>query len=135
LPLPLVEPSERELARIMAKKAKGARGVKDCRWVTVDLSDKTPFAAVNVWLDPKAGYEGVHRVTTSIESKVKDVLPDSRVCIRTEPAGDDMEVIRKLVKDVAESGAIISTSSLYKPNQTNLDRRGESLDRKQSRHC
>ncbi len=103
MPLPLVEPSQRDLAHIVGKKVKGVRGVKNLRWVTIDVSGKRPFVAVNVWLDQKSSYEEVHRVTTLIEGKVKDVLPDSRVYIRTEPEGDDMESIWKLVKDVADS--------------------------------
>lgn len=103
MPLPLVERSDDELERMIRRKVKGVSGVKSCRWVTVDTAGRRPTVVVNVWLDPSADYVETHRVTSKVEAEVKEVLQDSQVYIRTEPAGDDKDAIWSLVKATAES--------------------------------
>lgn len=103
MPIPIVERSEHELARIITRRVRDAQGVQSCRWVRVDMTGKKPIVTVLVWLAPQTGSEGSHKVSLEIERQVKDVIPNSRVLIRTEPMGEDRDVIWKLVKDTADS--------------------------------
>jgi divalent metal cation (Fe/Co/Zn/Cd) transporter len=103
MPIPFFERSSSELSRMIERKVRGIRNVRDVRRVRVDLTGKKPVIVVGVWLDSKSTYEDTHRTALTIENEVKDILPNSRVFIRTEPAGSDRDHIWRLVKEIAES--------------------------------
>ncbi len=88
---------------MIERKVRDVKNVQSVRRVRVDLTGKKPVVVVGVWLDSKSNYEETHRTALTIENEVKDILPDSRVLIRSEPAGSDRDHIWKLVKEVAES--------------------------------
>jgi divalent metal cation (Fe/Co/Zn/Cd) transporter len=87
---------------MIERKIRDVKNVQSVRRVRVDLTGKKPVVAVIVWLG-KSDYEETHRTALTIENEVKDIVPNSRVLIRTEPAGSDRDHIWKLVKEVAET--------------------------------
>ncbi|HVP23898.1 MAG TPA: cation transporter dimerization domain-containing protein [Conexivisphaerales archaeon] len=103
MPIPFFERSSSELSGMIERKVRELKNVLSVRRVRVDLTGKKPVVVVVVWLDQKSDYEETHRTATRIEHVVKEILPNSRVFIRTEPAGSDRDHIWKLVKEVAET--------------------------------
>ncbi len=103
MPIPFFERSSAELGRMIERKVRDIKYVQSVRRVRVDLTGKKPVVVVVVWLDAKSNYEDTHRTALTIENEVKDILPNSRVLIRTEPPGSDRDHIWKLVKEVAET--------------------------------
>jgi divalent metal cation (Fe/Co/Zn/Cd) transporter len=103
MPIPFFERSSSELSRMIERKIRDVKNVTSVRGVRVDLTGKKPVVVVIVWLDSKSNYEETHRTALTIENEVKDILPNSRVFIRTEPAGSDRDHIWKLVKEVSET--------------------------------
>ncbi|MGA2574379.1 MAG: cation transporter dimerization domain-containing protein [Candidatus Methanomethylicaceae archaeon] len=84
-------------------KVSSVANVQSVRSVRVDLTGKKPVVVVMIWLEPKSSNEDAHMVALNIESEVKEILPNSRVFIRTEPEGKDRDQLWKLVKDVSDS--------------------------------
>jgi divalent metal cation (Fe/Co/Zn/Cd) transporter len=103
MPIPFFERSQSEVSRMIERKVRYVSNVLSVRRVKVDLTGKKPVVTVVVWLDSKSTYEETHKVALKIENEVKDILPNSRVFIRTEPAGSDRDHIWKLVKEIAET--------------------------------
>lgn len=103
MPIPLVERSQRELSRIIEMKVNSIGNVQSVRSVRVDMTGKKPVVMVIIWLEPKSSNEDAHKVALNIEAEVKDILPNSRVFIRTEPAGSDRDHLWKLVKEISDS--------------------------------
>lgn len=103
LPIPFLERSRTELENTIEKKIRDVMNVRSVRRVSVDLTGKKPVVVVIVWVDAKLGYEEIHKVGLGIETRVKEVLPNSRISIRTEPTGKDRDQIWKLVRETAET--------------------------------
>jgi divalent metal cation (Fe/Co/Zn/Cd) transporter len=103
MPIPFFERSQSELSRMIERKVRLIRNVQSVRRVRVDMTGKKPVVVVVVWIDSKSSYEDTHKVALKIENEVKDILPNSRVLIRTEPAGSDRDHIWKLIKETAET--------------------------------
>jgi divalent metal cation (Fe/Co/Zn/Cd) transporter len=101
LPLPLVERSEKEVARIIRKKVEAMKDVKSCRQLSVHLTGKRFYVEMHLSLDGNLGFEGTHKIALDIEREVKSVVPNARVTIHTEPPVNSLD-IWKLVKDTAE---------------------------------
>lgn len=103
MPIPFFERSSSETARMIERKVRFIEDVHSVRRVHVDMTGKKPVVVVVVWLDQKFDHEETHKVALKIENVVKEILPNSRVSIRTEPAGTDSEHIWRLVKETAET--------------------------------
>jgi divalent metal cation (Fe/Co/Zn/Cd) transporter len=102
LPLPLIERSKEEIARIVKRKVESLDGVKSCRQLSVRVSGKRVDVNLRALLDGNLTIEGSHKTALDIEKEVKGILPRARVTIDTEPFGNGQENLWKLVKEAAE---------------------------------
>jgi divalent metal cation (Fe/Co/Zn/Cd) transporter len=104
LPIPLVEPSERETLRRIRRRVKALDGVKECVDVHMTLTRKKPHVHVHVSLKGDPDYDGIHKISAIIDHEVRRVVPNARVSIRSEPGegGAGAERIWELVKRIAE---------------------------------
>lgn len=104
MPIPLLEPSEREIVRKVRRRVKAVQNVTRCE-VHLTSNGKKPHVRVRVWLDLAPGYEAIHGVSSTIDREVRKVVPNARVSIRSEPeagGGAENEYLWELVKRVAE---------------------------------
>lgn len=102
LPLPLIERSEKEIAQAIRKKCKEVKDVKDCHQVSVRAIGKRFDVDMHVSLDTNLRFEAVHKIASDVEREVKNILPNARVTVHTEPVGNSEHNIWGLVKSVAE---------------------------------
>jgi len=103
LPLPLVERSKEEIARIIRRKVEAMKSVRNCRILSLRVSGKRVNVAMQVLLDNNTSLEGTHRIALDIEREVRNEYPNARVSIHTAPVGSAQESIWKLVKEIAEA--------------------------------
>jgi divalent metal cation (Fe/Co/Zn/Cd) transporter len=104
LPIPLVEPSERETLRRIRRRVQALAEVEKCVDVRMTLPTKKPHVHVHVLLKGKPDFDGIHKTSAMIDHEVRKVVPNARVSIRSDAgeAGGEAERIWKLVKRVAE---------------------------------
>lgn len=104
LPIPLVEPSERETLRRIRRWVQAVDGVKECVDVRMTLTRKRPHVHVHVSLEGDPDYDGIHKISAIIDREVRKVVPYARVSIRSEPGkgGAEVKQIWELVKKIAE---------------------------------
>ena len=102
MPIPLVERSEKEIARAIKKRVEALGEVKDCHQVTVRITGKRCDVDLHVSLDVSLRFEDVHRIASKIEREVRHILPRARVTVQTDPHGHRREDIRTLVKEIAD---------------------------------
>lgn len=105
MPIPLVEPSERETLRRIRRRVQALEGVKECADVRMTLTRKKPHIHVHVLLKGDPDYDGMHKVSAIIDHEVRKVVPNARVSIRSDPSegGGEVKVLWELVKRIAES--------------------------------
>lgn len=102
MPLPLVERSEKEIARMLKRVVEGMEKVRTCRQVSVRVTGKRVDVDMHVSLDGSLRFEDVHNVASKVEREVKRVVPNARITIQTDPVGHHREDIRRLVKEIAD---------------------------------
>lgn len=102
MPLPIVQRSRRETARVIKVNVENVKHVKSCDNVQVRPSGKRTEVDMDVSLDSEVGPADIHRVISSVERAVKEIVPNARVTVRTEALGAGEEELWKLVKEVAE---------------------------------
>ena len=102
MPLPLVERSKEEIARVIKRKVEGVHGVKSCHQLSVRITGKRIDVNLRALLDSSLKIDESHKVALDIEKEVKGILPSARVTIDTEPFGNGQENIWRLVKETAE---------------------------------
>lgn len=102
MPLPLVERSEKEIARIVKNRVEAMDDVKGCHRVTVRITGKRHDVDMHLSLDSSLTFEEVHKITSRVEREVKRVIPNARITVQTDPHGHRREDIRTLVKEIAE---------------------------------
>ncbi|MCL4436930.1 MAG: hypothetical protein M1503_12975 [Thaumarchaeota archaeon] len=102
MPLPLVERSEKEIAKTIKSRVEGLKHVRGCRRVTVRMSRKRLDVNLFIFLDGNLALEESHRTASEVEREVKKLVPNARVIIHTEPLGDNHEKLWKLVKGTAD---------------------------------
>lgn len=102
MPLPIVQRSRRETARVVRRNVEKVEHVKSCDKVEVRLSGKRSEVDMDLSLDSRLGPEDLHRVVFNVEKAVREVVPNARVTVRTEALGGGEEELWRLVKEVAE---------------------------------
>ncbi len=102
MPLPLVERSEKEIAKTIKSRVLDLKHVRGCRQVTVRMSGKRPDVNLSILLDGNLALEESHRTASEVEREVKKLVPNARVTIHTEPLGNNQEKLWKLVKGTAD---------------------------------
>ncbi len=102
MPLPLVERSEKEIAQIIKKKVEAIAAVKGYHQLNVRMTGKRFYVDMHVLLDKNLSFEDTHKIASNIEREVKEVIPNARVTIHTEPLGGSRESIWRLVRETTE---------------------------------
>jgi divalent metal cation (Fe/Co/Zn/Cd) transporter len=102
MPLPLVERSEQEIANVVKKKIESIKDVKGHHQLTVHNTGKRIYIEMHILLDSNLTFEETHKIASNIETEVKDVLPNARVTIHTEPVGNGQDDLWEIIKEVAE---------------------------------
>ncbi|MEL9914872.1 MAG: cation transporter dimerization domain-containing protein [Nitrososphaeria archaeon] len=102
MPLPLVERSEEEIAQIIKKKVEAIKDVKGYHQLSVRMTGKRFYIEMHILLDSNLRFEDTHKIASKIEREVKNVVPNARVTIHTEPLGGTRRSIWRLVKEIAE---------------------------------
>jgi divalent metal cation (Fe/Co/Zn/Cd) transporter len=103
-PIPLIERSDKEIARAIMNRVKTISEVRECSLPSVRLSGKRIRVELSISLDSNIEFYRTHQVALKIERAVKTILPNARVIIRTEPYQSNLEktwgLIRKITEDV-----------------------------------
>lgn len=102
LPVPIVERSEKEIAQMIKRRVERIEGVKAYRQLNVRMTAKRLYVEMQVFLDRNLRFEDAHKISLNIEREVKNLVPNARVSIHTEPFERGRENIWKLVKEIAE---------------------------------
>ena len=66
------------------------------------FSHKKPYVYLHVLLKGNPRYESIHKICSTIEGRVRSIIPNARVAIRSEPEGIKGSEIWSLVKKIAE---------------------------------
>jgi hypothetical protein len=103
MPIPIVERSDRELARKIRRKIQSLPEVAECKEVTVGFTRKKPDIHFHVILRGNPSFEDTHKICYGIDRAVRSLVPNTRVVIHSESsethAGKD---VWKIVKKTAE---------------------------------
>ena len=102
MPFPLIERSEKEIEQMIRKKIETNKAVKGYHKLEVHITGKRVYVEVHVLLDNTLSFEETHRIATNIEGEVKNVIPNGRVTVHTEPVGIGRENVWELVKEIAD---------------------------------
>lgn len=101
LPIPMVGRSEEEITRMIRNRVEAIKGVKNYDQLSARMTGKRFEVDMLVSLDDNLKFEDVHKIASNIESAVKEIVPNARVTINTEPLSG-RKSIWKIVKDIAE---------------------------------
>jgi divalent metal cation (Fe/Co/Zn/Cd) transporter len=102
LPLPLIERSSEEISKVVRKKVESIGGVRGCDQPSVRTTGKRCEISLNVWLDSNLKFEDSHRIALNIEREVKNIIPNARVTINSQPIKSGHENVWMIVKETAE---------------------------------
>jgi len=102
VPLSLGERSPKEIRQIIKRRVEAMKDVKGCHEVGVRITPKRVDVTMHVSLDSRLNLREAHRIASNAERDVKRILPNARITIQSEPAGDVREDIRTLAKEAAD---------------------------------
>ena len=102
MPLPLIERSSEEISKIVKKRVESIKEVRGCDQPRVRITGKRYDISINVWLDSNLKLEEAHRIALNIEREVKNITPNSRVTVNTQPLKIGHENIWMIIKETAE---------------------------------
>lgn len=101
LPIPIVEPSEREIERRIRRRVRRVARVKDCKVIV--SGGKRPEVRLRVLLEGDPDNATVHSISSRLYEVVSSLIPNSRVLIRTEPESSrENEEAWEMVKRIAD---------------------------------
>jgi len=104
MPIPLVERSDRELARKVRRTVQSLREVATCKEVTVGFTRKKPSIHFHVLLQGNPSFEDAHKICSRIDREVRYLVPNARVTIHSESSGTDKtKDVWKIVKRVGDA--------------------------------
>ena len=103
MPIPLVERSDKELARRVKRTVESFPEVVDCEEVTVGFTRKKPNIHFHLLLKGNLSFEETHKVCATVDRSIRWLVPNARVVIHSEPFDlRDTKDLWKLVKKIAE---------------------------------
>ena len=103
MPIPIVEPSEREALRQIKRRVESLKEVKQCLGVRMSFTRKKPHVHLDVRLKGNPSYEETHKICSTIEDEVRSIVPNARIGIRSGPSGILLpRDIWSLIKSIAE---------------------------------
>lgn len=71
MPLPLVERSEEEIARIIKRRVEAIKDVRGYHQLSVRMTGKRFYVEMHVLLDSNLRFEDTHKIASDIEREVK----------------------------------------------------------------
>jgi len=103
MPLPLVERSPREIARLLRSRIEEVPAVRGIHNIEVRMTGKRLDITAHVLLDSMLEFEDVHRIVFEIEREIrKSVQRSARITVQTEPVGHTHRKMAALVAQIAE---------------------------------
>lgn len=103
MPIPLVERSDKEMARKVRRKVQSLAAVVDCKEVIVGFTRKKPSIHFDVILRGNPGFEDTHKICYGIDRAVRSLVPNARVVIHSESSETQAgKEVWKIVKRIAE---------------------------------
>lgn len=104
MPIPLLERSDKEMARKIRRKVESIDEVAECKEVTTGFTRKKPSIHFHIVLKGNPAFEETHRICAKVDREVRNLVPNARVIIHSESqnAGDTRE-LWKLVKRTADA--------------------------------
>ena len=103
MPIPVVERSDREVANKIRRKVRTIAGVADCKEVTMGFTRKKPNIHFHVLLKGNPSFEQTHPICSMIDREVRNLVPNARVVIHSEPDSATNTVeLWKIVKRIAD---------------------------------
>lgn len=104
MPIPLLERSDKEMARKIRRKIESIEEVAECKEVTTGFTRKKPSIHFHVVLRGNPTFEETHRICAQVDREVRSLVPNARVIIHSESqnAGQTTE-LWKLVKRTADA--------------------------------
>lgn len=104
MPIPLLERSDKEMARKIRRKVESIGEVAECKEVTTGFTRKKPSIHFHIVLKGNPTFEETHRICAKVDREVRSQVPNARVIIHSESqdAGPTRE-LWKLVKRTADS--------------------------------
>jgi divalent metal cation (Fe/Co/Zn/Cd) transporter len=103
MPIPFLERSPKELARLIKGKIKEVSEVKDVTEVSLRATGKRLDISARVLLDSSLMFEEVHRIVSKIEREIRKIVQrTARITIQTEPVGHARSGIATLAVEIAE---------------------------------
>ena len=104
MPIPLVERSDKEMARRIRRRIGSLEEVAECKEVTIGFTRKKPNIHFHVVLNGNPGFEETHIICSRIDREVRDLVANARVVIHSEPTNTrDTAEVWMLVKKMADS--------------------------------
>jgi len=97
-----VERSEEEIAQIIRKRVESIKDVRRYHQLSVRMTGKRFYVEMHVLLDSNLRFEDTHKIASKIEREVKNVVPNARVTIHTEPVGGGRESVWRQIKEASE---------------------------------
>jgi Dimerisation domain of Zinc Transporter len=103
MPIPVVERSERDVANKIRRRVRTLEGVAECNEVTMGFTRKKPNIHFHVLLKGNPSFEQTHPLCSMIDREVRNLVPNARVVIHSEPSStNDTTDVWKVVKRTAE---------------------------------
>jgi divalent metal cation (Fe/Co/Zn/Cd) transporter len=102
MPLPLVERSEKEIARRIKARVESLKDVRGCRKITIRMTGRKYAIAMHVLLSSNLSFGEVHRIASEVEEETKRIVPDSIVHVHTEPSEKEGSGILEAVREIAD---------------------------------
>lgn len=104
MPIPLVERSDKEMARSIRKRIGSLEEVAECKEVTIGFTRKKPNIHFHVVLKGNPDFEETHITCSKIDREVRDLVANARVVIHSEPTDTrDTDEVWMLVKKMADN--------------------------------
>jgi divalent metal cation (Fe/Co/Zn/Cd) transporter len=104
MPIPVVERSEREIARRIGRKIGGMDQVAECNEVTMGFTRKKPNVHFHARLRGNPEFEETHKICSQMELEVRNLVPNARVVIHSTTSGTgDPKEVWKTVKNTADA--------------------------------
>lgn len=103
MPIPLLERSQKEIARRIRMQIEEIRDVRGCQQVSVRVTGKRLDINAHILLDNSLTFESVHKIVSEIEREIRKVVQRvARITIQTEPIGHSRTGIATIVTQIAE---------------------------------
>ncbi len=100
--LPLVERSEKDIAKRIKARVEALKAVRGCHDIDVRMTGRRYAVTMHVLLDSDLSFDEVHQIASEVEEVTKKIIPDSTVTVHTEPFKGAGGNLWETVKEIAD---------------------------------